>query len=100
MGFTESELLAGSNIQQMKHSASSSGTNGGDSRDDVICMKIGFELYKKFGKSAISLSALNILDILDKTPPSLLQTSKRIHWCMDPKNPVIEDLQRASSCTS
>lgn len=89
LGFTESELLTGSAIQQRMQDNDGK-TSGGDTSDDITCMKIGFKLFHKYGKDAINLKAIDILEALDKTPVNLLKVSKKTHWCSNPKNPVIQ----------
>lgn len=89
VGFSEEILLTGSAVQQRMQDGDGN-TRGGDTPDDITCMKIGFELFKQFGEDAGNLKAINILEALDKTPINSLKVSKKMHWCLNPKNPVMQ----------
>ena len=84
IGFDEKTLLDGSDLQQVLHS----GTKGADTLDDKTAMKIGFSLYKTFGKYADNLNYQDILNILDKKPiKGNFEDSKQVHWCFNILNP-------------
>lgn len=73
-------MLFGSNTQQFFHSFLKA-----DTPDDVTSIKIGFTLYKKFGKFADSLTYQDVLDMLDRTSINQMPDSKKIHWCYNEK---------------
>ncbi|MEA5103945.1 polymorphic toxin type 44 domain-containing protein [Pantoea sp. S18] len=83
VGFSESLLLKGSTWEQNM----TLGAMGNDTLDDVTSMKLGFELFHKYGKYAENLTAEHILDALHNTPNKLIQVSKQKHWCWNSKNP-------------
>lgn len=82
VGFDENVLLFGSNTQQFFHSFLKA-----DTPDDVTSIKIGFMLYKKFGKFAENLIYQDILNILNDTSIDQMPDSKQIHWCYNEQNP-------------
>ena len=83
VGFDENTLLDGSDLQQVLHP----GTRGADTLDDKTAMKIGFSLYKTFGKYADNLTYQDILNILDKKPiRGNFEDSKQVHWCFNSLN--------------
>jgi len=89
IGFSEIELTAGSNVQQLYHDAKSLSFNSGDTGSDKATILIGIALYEKFGEYAESLTAQDILDALDSNEillSSLDQESKQTHWCWHSKN--------------
>ncbi|WP_024558523.1 polymorphic toxin type 44 domain-containing protein [Franconibacter pulveris 1160] len=63
VGFSEDLLLKGSTWEQNM----TPGAMGDDTLDDVTSMKIGFELYHRFGKYAEKLASQHILDALVNT---------------------------------
>ncbi|WP_058367931.1 polymorphic toxin type 44 domain-containing protein [Psychrobacter sp. ENNN9_III] len=82
-GFTEKELIDGSNDQQKTNPS----TEGADTIDDYNTMMIGINLYKKFGKHTDDLNFKHVLDALDKLPvEGNFKYSKQIHWCYNPYN--------------
>uniref|UniRef100_UPI000364C674 polymorphic toxin type 44 domain-containing protein n=1 Tax=Faucicola boevrei TaxID=346665 RepID=UPI000364C674 len=83
VGFGEQVLLFGSTSQQVFNKA----TKGADTPDDVTAIKIGFQLYEKFGKFAEKLTYQDVLNILDKTAVVKMPNSKHIHWCYNTDNP-------------
>lgn len=83
VGFSEKALLLGSNIQQTFNKVA----KGADTPDDITTMKMGFELYKRFGKYAENLSVKDIIELLDQTPSSPnFPYSKQTHWCFNTLN--------------
>lgn len=85
-GFDEGTLLNGSKYQQYFQNAKSFKFRS-DTTDDNTTMKIGFSLYKKFGRNLKGLTHRDILEILDKTPQNNFPDSKFVHWCYNPNNP-------------
>lgn len=83
VGFSESLLLKGSTWEQNM----TPGAIGDDTVDDITSMKIGFTLFRKYGKYAENLTVGNILDALEKTPDVLLPHSREKHWCWNKDNP-------------
>lgn len=83
VGFSESLLLKGSTWEQNM----TPGAIGDDRLDDVTSMKIGFELFRQYGKYAENLTCNNILDALDNIPGQLLPHSREKHWCWNTDNP-------------
>lgn len=83
VGFSEALLLKGSGWEQNM----TPGAIGDDTLDDVTSMKIGFSLFKEYGKYAENLTVKNILDALKKTPDQLLPYSREKHWCWNIDNP-------------
>lgn len=86
VGFDENTLLAGSDFQQFLHNAKK-GTWGADTPDDRTTMKMGFILFKKFGKYADNLTFQDVLNILDNTSINSFPESKQTHWCYNSHNP-------------
>ncbi len=86
VGFSEDTLISGSDIQQFFENLGK-GKFGADTPDDRTAIKIGFKLFKRFGKYAINLNYQDVLDILDSTPQKQFENTKWIHWCHDPINP-------------
>lgn len=90
IGFTEKELLQGSDLQQrIKENKKTLWekrrfTSRGDSIDDITTMKMGFKLFNNFGKNAENLTYKNILNNISDTK---LPVSRQKHWCYDNKNP-------------
>lgn len=83
VGFSEKALLLGSNIQQTFNKVA----KGADTPDDITTMKMGFELYKRFGKYAENLSVKDIIELLDQIPSSPnFPYSKQTHWCFNTLN--------------
>lgn len=78
VGFSETRLLSGAAFEQW---------GGPDPIDDETAIKIGFKLFKKFGKFAEQLTAKDVLDALEATPDNQLPESRSIHWCWHPRNP-------------
>lgn len=62
VGFSKKLLLLSSGAQQLFNKA----TKGADTPNDVTAIKIGFQLYKKFGKFSEKLTHQDVLDILKK----------------------------------
>lgn len=91
VGFSEKVLLSGSWVQQVgsdiKPAFKEKRLPRADTLDDNTAMKIGFALYKDFGKFAEKLTYQDVLDILDKTPLNQLPNSKQVHWCNNSNNP-------------
>lgn len=83
VGFSESLLLKGSNLEQNM----TPGAMGDDTIDDVTSMKIGFELYRRFGKYAEKLTFQHILDALVNTSVKGFSESRTDHWCWNERNP-------------
>ncbi|WP_430221573.1 polymorphic toxin type 44 domain-containing protein [Pantoea allii] len=83
VGFSEDLLLKGSTWEQNM----TPGAMGDDTLDDVTSMKIGFELYHRFGKFAEKLNFQNILDALVNTSANDFSESRTDHWCWSKKNP-------------
>lgn len=91
VGFSEKILLSDSWVQQVgsdiKPAFKEKRLPRADTLDDHTAMKIGFALYKDFGKFAEKLTYQDVLDILDKTPLNQLPNSKQVHWCNNSNNP-------------
>lgn len=91
MSFSETTLLSGSWIQQVwsdiKPAFNEKRLPKADTLDDSTAMKIGFELYKKYGKFAENLTYQDVLDMLDKTNIGKIPKSKQVHWCYNTDNP-------------
>lgn len=83
VGFGEDYLLMGASIEQIRTNI----MGGPDPIDDVTAIKIGYALYKKFGKYAEGLTAQDVLNALKQTPNNLLPESRATHWCWNSKNP-------------
>lgn len=86
VGFEENTLLTGSDFQQFLHNVKK-GTWGADTPDDRTTMKMGFTLFKKFGKYAENLTFQDVLNILDTTSINSFPESKQTHWCYNSRNP-------------
>ena len=90
IGFSESDLMLGSNAQQFIQDAQNFKFNQGDTPSDIITIQIGFDLYNQFGKYGEGLTGQHILDALDNSTDldNLLNDgSKQTHWCWHPDNP-------------
>jgi len=83
VGFSEELLLKGSAWGQNM----TLGAMGDDTLDDITSMKIGFKLYRRFGKYAENLTFQHILDALVNTSAKDLSESRTDHWCWNEKNP-------------
>ncbi|WP_312311938.1 polymorphic toxin type 44 domain-containing protein [Atlantibacter sp.] len=83
VGFSESLLLKGSTWEQNM----TPGAIGDDTLDDVTSMKIGFALFREYGRHAENLTVKNILDALENTPDLQLPHSREKHWCWNTDNP-------------
>lgn len=75
VGFDENTLLNGADLAQI---IDSKGRNAEDTGDDKTAIKIGFNLYYKYGRFAENLSAQDILDALDA---AIMTESKLRHIC-------------------
>ena len=64
---------------------------GYDTMDDITSMKIGFNLFYEHGKFAETLTADNILCVLETTPGAHLPHSRENHWCWNTDNPEKSD---------
>ncbi|MHB2093317.1 polymorphic toxin type 44 domain-containing protein [Pantoea dispersa] len=82
VGFTEDLLLKGSTWEQNM----TPGAMGDDTLDDITSMRIGFELYHRFGKFAENLTFQNILDALVNTSANDFSEPRTDHWCWSEKN--------------
>lgn len=93
VGFTKKVLLGGSDIQQKfmsiftRFSRREGLTEGGDSIDDIMSIKLGFRLYEEFGEYAEDLTASYLLDILASMGEREFPRSKRVHVCWDSESP-------------
>lgn len=83
VGFTEEELIDGSDLQQIMNP----NTEGSDTVEDKFSIKIGINLCKNFGKSAHKLTYQDILTVLNNVPIEKISKSKHIHWCYNKRNP-------------
>jgi uncharacterized Zn-binding protein involved in type VI secretion len=83
VGFSEDLLLKGSTWEQNM----TPGAMGDDTLDDITSMKIGFELFHRFGKFAEKLTFQHILDALVNTSTNSFSESRTDHWCWSEKNP-------------
>ncbi|WP_373890409.1 hypothetical protein [Klebsiella variicola] len=54
-------------------------------------MKIGFNLFYEHGEFAETLTADNILCVLETTPGAQLPHSRENHWCWNTDNPEKSD---------
>lgn len=54
------------------------GAMGDDTMDDITSMKIGFNLFYEHGKFAETLTADNILCVLETTPGATFLTQEKI----------------------
>ena len=82
VGFSEELLLKGSTWEQNM----TPGAMGDDTLDDITSMKIGFDLFHRFGKHAEKLTFQHILDALVNTSTSGFLESRTDHWCWSEKN--------------
>ncbi|MHA8558836.1 hypothetical protein ACYA72_23650, partial [Klebsiella pneumoniae] len=57
----------------------------------LFSMKIGFNLFYEHGKFAETLTADNILCVLETTPGAHLPHSRENHWCWNTDNPEKSD---------
>lgn len=75
VGFDEDTLLNGADLAQI---IDSKGGNAEDTGDDKTAIKIGFNLYYKYGRFAETLTAQDILNALDA---AIMTESKLKHVC-------------------
>ena len=87
VGFSEAILLKGSTWEQNM----TPGAMGDDTMDDITSMKIGFNLFYEHGEFAETLTADNILCVLETTPGAQLPHSRENHWCWNTDNPEKSD---------
>lgn len=66
------------------------GAMGDDTMDDITSMKIGFNLFYEHGKFAETLTADNILCVLETTLARTFLTQEN-HWCWNTDNPEKSD---------
>lgn len=83
VGFTEEELIDGSDLQQIMNP----NTKGSDTIEDKFSIKIGINLCKNFGRNANKLTYQDILAVLDNAPIERISKSKHVHWCYNKRNP-------------
>lgn len=77
-GFDEKTMLSGANLAQF---LDNKGSGVKDAEDDVLCIKIGFKLYHKFGTWAEKLTVQDILTALENEN---LTESRESHICFHP----------------
>ncbi len=83
-GLGELPLDAGAGVAQFLDNF----TINGDAPDDVICVKIGYALFKKYGVTAQNLTAQAVLDALEAAK---LTSSRDIHFCIHPNKKELEN---------
>jgi len=83
VGFDKATLNKGSS-----HEQSNAGGNSDDPIDDTTTMNIGYTLYEKFGHDTESLTAQDILNVLEQATDDQLPESRQIHWCWHSENTV------------
>ena len=79
VGFTENELLTGSNIAQYVSNAVQREISG-DTTDDKTAIKIGIELYEKYNLSK-NITASIVLSEITSQPNNKIPVSKVSHYC-------------------
>lgn len=79
VGFKEKYLLRGASLAQISDSG---GANTEDPIDDVTSIRLGFALYKNFGKFAENLNEHVLMNELESLSDSLLPASRLRHVCL------------------